>query len=215
VLAFAARPAYPGVRGVVNFAGGNKSPDCNGWENNMRDAFGEWGRSAAYPALWFYGENDSFFPPPVYRPAYAAHVAAGARAELVEFGRFAPGDAHDMAGHFEGVPIWLPKVRAFLGALGLPNRPLPPLSREPVPGPSNFARIDAVEAVPNLSPQGRENYRRFLAYPGGRAFVLTGNGRHWWALGGADPVERAFAGCRKVAEDCALYAVGDDVVWVR
>ena len=212
-LAFAARPAYPGVLGVVNFAGGNKSDDCNGWENNMRDAFGEWGRSAAYPSLWFYGDNDSYFPPRVYRPAHAAYVAAGAKAELVEFGVFAPGDAHGMAGHIEGVPIWLPRVKDFLARLGLPSAITSMASHASVPAKTGFARVDDLDAVPSLSSQGRDNYRKYLAFPGSKAFVLVPDGRHWWVFGGADPVQRALDNCRKVAERCALYAVNDEVVW--
>ena len=50
---------------------------------------------------------------------------------------------------------------------------------------------------------------------GGWGDVLTGNGRHWWTFGGADPVAGALANCRKAAEDCVLYAVGDEVVWPK
>ena len=215
-LAFAAQPAVPGVRAVVNFAGGNKSPDCLGWENNMRNAFGEWGKTATYPTLWFYGENDSFFPPPVYRPAHTAYVAHGAKADLVEFGVFAAGDAHAMIGQSQGVPIWLPRIRTFFRSLGLPSEATYIKSQEAIPAESGFAQSSDVEAVPSLSSQGKENYRKYLAFPGGKAFVLTPSGRHWWAFGGADPVWRALTNCRKeISDGCALYAVNERVVWSK
>ena len=75
------------------------------------------------------------------------------------------------------------------------------------------ARVVDLDAVPSLSSQGRDNYRKYLAFPGSKAFVLVPGGRHWWAFGGADPVQRALDNCRKVAERCALYAVNDEVVW--
>jgi hypothetical protein len=71
-------------------------------------------------SLWFYGANDSFFPPEVIRPAYAAYVAAGGPAELIAYGDFG-SDAHRMFSSPRGLPLWWPRVETALGAAGLPT----------------------------------------------------------------------------------------------
>lgn len=106
----------------------------------------------------------------------------------------------------------------------------PSASPEAVPGAqprhiaSGYAAIDDIDAIPFLDDRGRERYRDWLNRPTPRAFALAPNGR-WAATSGVrpadphspvDPVDRALAGCERVAKmPCRLYAVNRAVVWVR
>ena len=116
-----ARDPAPGFKLFVNFAGGLRltGGDCN-WQTAMVAAFGSYGGATRVPSLWFYGANDSFFPPEVIVPAHAAYVAAGGQAELIAYGPFG-SDAHAMFGSRQGLPLWWPKVEARLSAAALPT----------------------------------------------------------------------------------------------
>lgn len=119
-LAFAGL-RYPGVRAVVNVAGGLRQPQCAAWESNLVRAVGRFGeRAAGLPSLWFYGANDSYWSPDVYRAMHAAWTAAGGHAELVEFGPWPHGDAHAMFSQRAGLAVWLPRVEALAVSVGIP-----------------------------------------------------------------------------------------------
>ncbi|MEE2977915.1 MAG: prolyl oligopeptidase family serine peptidase [Pseudomonadota bacterium] len=115
--------AYPGVRGLVNFAGGLRNDTCVDWEDNLVRAFETYGRQARYPSLWFYGDNDSYWPKPMPDRMFAAYTAAGGKGRLVDFGNF-KSDSHGMFASHAGLRIWLPQVDAFLRELGLPAGPV-------------------------------------------------------------------------------------------
>jgi len=117
----------PGVRGLVNFAGGLRT-DCY-WEGALAQAFRSYGARTKLPSLWFYGDNDSVFSPGVWQDMYARYTGAGGNARLVAFGEFG-NDAHGMFASRKGLPIWLPEVEKFLDSLGLPSRPSIALSDE-------------------------------------------------------------------------------------
>ena len=117
--------SYPGVRGLVNFAGGLRNDTCAAWENNLVRAFETYGRQSRYPSLWFYGDNDSYWPKPMPEKMFAAYTGAGGKARLVDYGNF-KGDSHGMFASHAGLAIWLPQVDAFLRELGLPAGPLTP-----------------------------------------------------------------------------------------
>ena len=218
-LAYARTP-HPGFGLFVNFAGGLKWTDggCQ-WELALVDAFGRYGAATRVPSLWFYGANDSYFPPQVINPAHAAYVAAGGPAELVAYGAFG-ADAHGMFGSSRGVPLWWPKVEAKLAAAGLPTQVAfpqfaapPPMS---VPPATGFAAIDDATKVPHLKEVGRDGYRAFLAKPAPRAFAVAPSGAWAWADGDDDPARRALDRCALRSQTgCRLYAVDGDVVWVQ
>jgi len=125
---------YPGVVGVVNFAGGLRNESCNGWENNLVDAFGNYGRGARYPSLWVYGDNDSFWPWPLPERMFNSYKAkvtgAATDTRFVDIGEF-DGDSHRLFGELAGNGVWLPEVEAFFRELGLPFDVEPP-EDEPV-----------------------------------------------------------------------------------
>ena len=109
----------PNVVGLVNFAGGLRQENCNGWEVTLASALAGYAKSTTVPSLWVYGDNDSYFPVAVWREMFAQYVAAGGRARLVTVGRFGT-DSHLLLASANGVRIWLPEVDAFFRELGLP-----------------------------------------------------------------------------------------------
>ncbi|MBI5256850.1 MAG: dienelactone hydrolase family protein [Burkholderiales bacterium] len=123
-LAYGTQP-HLGTRLLVNFAGGLREEFCAGWEQALVSAIAAYGAVVRMPSLWFYGENDSFFPPAIARPAHEGYVRNGGPAQLVAFGPFGD-DAHLMFGSRAGLAIWVPPVMAALAAAGLPVDPLTP-----------------------------------------------------------------------------------------
>ncbi len=83
---------------------------------------------------------------------------------------------------------------------------------------SHFADIRDVDALPVASAAAQQSYRRFLALPKPRAFVLAPDGATGAATG-ANALARATSQCisdpRRSARHsgCAAYALDDDVVW--
>ena len=115
--------SYPGVLGVVNFAGGLRNLSCPDWEDKLIETFGDYGKDARYPSLWIYGDNDSYWPAPLPDRMFNAYKAnakgAAADARMIDVGEFA-GDSHRLFSSREGIPVWLPEVGAFFRSLGLP-----------------------------------------------------------------------------------------------
>ncbi len=212
-LALGTREAA-GVRGLINFAGGLRLNNCQ-WQTDIVSAFGDYGARARLPSLWFYGENDSYFAPDLVSRMHAAYTKAGGKAVLVAYGPF-KNDAHGMFGSRDGVPIWLPEVERFLAGIGMPTAVTAAVGDSPRPPASGFAAIDDVGALPHVRDAGRQGYRTFLARGVPRAFAIGPAGAWGWAAEGDDPTARAIASCqRNSKEPCRLYAVDDEVVWVR
>jgi dienelactone hydrolase len=202
----------PGVRGLVNFAGGLKETGCY-WQSALVLAFQRYGARTKLPSLWFYGDNDSYFPPSVWKDMYARYTGSGGNARLVAFGEFGK-DSHGMFSSRAGLPIWLPEVEKFLESLGLPSRPVIAISDVPRPPRSDFARLDDVAAVPALRETGRKGYADFLQKGLPRAFAIGPTGAWGWAMEGDDPAVRALENCQKNSkEPCKLYAIDEEVVW--
>jgi dienelactone hydrolase len=116
----------PGVKGLVNFAGGLRNTSCVAWENGLARAFAAYGRATRVPSLWFYGDNDSYWSRPTWEAMHAAYLEAGGSATMVAFGTFPQGDAHGMFGSRAGQAIWLPEFDRFAAGLGLPAGALTP-----------------------------------------------------------------------------------------
>jgi hypothetical protein len=217
-LAYAQNPDE-GYKVFVNFAGGLMwtSGGCQ-WQENLRRAFGSFGAKTKASSLWFYGENDSLFPPSVIKPAHEAYTNAGGKAELVAYGPFGI-DAHGMFGTIDGMSIWKDKVFAAMQANGLPITVVfpqfTPATKLPKPAVTSFAKLDEVKAIPCISDSCRNGYSTFLSKNKPRAFATNGKGPWAWAEMGDDPLRRALDNCNRAAKDesCKLYAVDDDVVW--
>jgi len=212
-LAFGTRN-FPGVRGLINFAGGLRmhGGDCR-WETSLVKAFADYGSRTALPSIWFYGANDQHFSPQLAARMYDAYTQAGGHAKLIAYGPF-KSDAHGMSGSRDGVKIWWPETEKFLKELGMPTEPVVALSDEIKIPRTDYASIDDVNAIPYLHESGREQYKVFLSKPFPRAFALSSTGAWSWAEDGDDPVEQVLAECQKNStQPCKLYAVDDYVVW--
>ncbi|MDB5846474.1 MAG: hypothetical protein JWP29_226 [Rhodoferax sp.] len=206
----------PGFKLFVNFAGGLRSAGGCPWELALRDAMGSYGKTSRTPSLWFYGENDSLFPPNVIKPVFQTFLAAGGRGEMIAYPPFGV-DAHGMFGSADGLDIWLDKVLAGLKEAGMPTDVVAPqygLSPD-VPAPTNYARIDDLEALNRAHAGGEESYRKFLGKRSPRAFVVApGAGKQAYTWGGDDPQRLALQLCQERHHAiCTVYAVDDNVVW--
>ncbi len=212
-MAFARTP-YPGVKGVINFAGGVRYAGCFGWEGTLVRAFGAFGKDATTPSLWFYGDNDSYWGSELPKEMFSAYRAAGGNARLISYGNFEGGDAHAMFGSLRGVPIWWPETEKFLRELGLPTDEAFAIETTPRPPKTDYAELSDVSRLPHLDERRRELYQKFLTLPHPRAFSISPTGNVGWANGGIDPLSRSLALCEGATKRvCALYAVDDDVVW--
>jgi dienelactone hydrolase len=210
---------YPGVRGLINFAGGLKQDSCAAWQTALGRAVSEYARNTKSPSLWFYGDNDSYFSSFTYKDMFERYISSGGQAELVAFGLFGT-DSHAMFGSRSGEAIWQPKVEQFMKKLDLPTEVIfPEFAASPqmaLPPATNFAEVHDVNAIPFIGEKGRDGYRSFLTKNHPRAFVISESGRWSWAEMGDDPLKRALDTCRKNSEtECRLYAVDDQVVWKK
>jgi dienelactone hydrolase len=208
---------YPGVKGLIDFAGGLKQEQCVSWQQGLIGAAGNYGKETRVPSLWFYGDNDSYFPPFAWRGMHERYVDAGGKARLIAFGTFG-GDSHSMFGSVDGARIWQPEVAKFLREIGLPDEPRAEFARyeiEAAPPPSGFAALEAMERMPDQSEAALNAYRVFLSKTSPRAFAASAQGGWGSAWGGDDPRGRAVANCARKAPagGCQLYAVDGNVVW--
>jgi dienelactone hydrolase len=212
-IAFGTRH-YPGVRGLLNFAGGLRIDGGNcDWRGALVAAFGNYGGSTPLPSLWFYGENDSYFDQPLAQQLLQAYQAAGGASQLIAYGPF-KSDSHGMVGSRDGVNIWLAEVERFLKGVGMPTEVTVAIAETPRPPATGFATVDNVSAVPFISDKGRSGYRDYLAKSTPRAFAISGSGAWSWAEEGDDPASRALASCQKNSKlPCQLYSIDNDVVW--
>ena len=204
----------PGVRGLLNFAGGLRDRDdrCD-WRGGLLAAFREFGATATVPSLWVYGENDSLFPPSLVRRLHQAYEHAGGQGRLLMTAPF-KHDAHGLLASRDGEKIWWHDTERFLEQIDMPTREVVAVSPPPTPARTGFAKLADVEAVPYLGEKGRAGYREYLSKFTPRAFAVAANGAWSWAEEGEDPDTRALAACQQNSgEPCTLYSVDDDVVW--
>jgi dienelactone hydrolase len=204
---------FPNVKGLINFAGGVNISSCDLTLDSLANGSEHFGRKTVIPSLWLYGDNDGTFSSPVWHAMFDHYTAAGGKAELIEYGRFM-ADAHTLLQYPEGLRLWCPKVDAFLGKLGMPNKMTHPeyLPME-FPVATNFAAIDDINAVPYLTDEGRKIYQKYLSAPIPKVFVISDTGVAGSFNGGFDPLGRAMNACQKRAQKCHAYAVDDQVVW--
>jgi dienelactone hydrolase len=204
----------PGVRGLINFAGGlrDDSNSC-GWRSALVSAFAEYGAQNKVPSLWMYGQNDSLFSPELVARMHDAFEQAGGKAMLVEYAAF-KRDSHGMLASRDGEKVWLGDTMRFLEQVGMPTQVLYKVPEPPMPQPTNFAKVDDVGAVPFLSENGKRAYAEYLTKMTPRAFALSPSGAWCWAEEGEDPDARALATCSaKSSQPCKLYSIDESIVW--
>jgi len=217
-LAFGASN-YPGVKGLVNFAGGLRQEMCPNWQQALAGGAGSYAKETHLPSLWFYGDNDSYFSPETFHAMHEQYTAAGGQSRLVAYGKFGR-DSHTLFGARSGAAIWQPEVTKFLASVGLPSEVQTNFVKYGVinamvpPPRTAFAPVEDESRVPFVRDTGRTGYRTFLAQPAPRAFAIAPNGAWGWAEGGDDPLARALANCNRSGKgECKLYSVDDYVVW--
>ncbi|MBC7607961.1 MAG: prolyl oligopeptidase family serine peptidase [Polaromonas sp.] len=216
-IAYSQNPAS-GFNLFINFAGGLKHTAGCQWELALRDAFQSYGKKSKTASIWFYGENDSYFPPNVIAPAFKAFVESGGNGEMVAYGPFSV-DSHGMFSSVDGLDIWLDKVLLKMKQAGLPvDVVLPQYGRVVgAPPPTGYAGVADIEALKRANASSEISYRTFLKKRLPRAFAIAPKaGKQNYAWGGDAPMERALAACEKSNnESCVLYAVDDVVVWKK
>jgi hypothetical protein len=81
--------------------------------------------------------------------------------------------------------------------------------------PSGYAAIDDLPKVPLTTPQGKQDYAKFLGAAAPRAFAVSPDHNAWaWFAGFAEAPVKALVRCaERAGQVCGLYATNDDVVW--
>jgi dienelactone hydrolase len=206
--------SLPGVRGLLNFAGGLRDDRNNcDWRGQLVQAFSDFGARNKIDSLWVYGDNDSLFGPELVARMHATFVGAGGRAQLVSYGTF-KRDAHGMVASRDGEKVWWGEAEHFLKRIGMPTETLYAVPDAPVPPKTDFAALDDIDAVPFMHENGRAAYREYLQKVKPRAFAVSASGAWCWAEEGEDPGARALATCASKGNGpCQLYSVDDNVVW--
>lgn len=210
ILASADR--LPGVRAIVNFAGGFGGrmgdrivPSCN--PKSVERMMAAAGRNNPIPGIWFYSENDGRYGPMVPRNWHAAYAGAGGNAELHMFPPLGE-DGHNIIGL--GSERWRPLLDRFLISNGFAPRKPPPGA----PPATGFASLDDAPAVSRISQRCREIYVDFLKKDVPRAFAIGPNGNCAYYAGQLDVIAKSLGRCKELGkQECKLYAVNDDVVW--
>jgi dienelactone hydrolase len=206
--------AVPGVRGLINFAGGLRDDgDHCDWRGELVQAFAEYGASNRIESLWMYGANDSLFGPELAGRMHTAFTQAGGRARMVALPAF-KRDSHGMLASRDGQKIWWGEVEKFLQRVDMPTQEIYRVADAPTLPRSDFAKVDDIAAVPFLKEHGRAAYREYLNKLTPRAFAVSASGAWCWAEEGEDPDARALATCAsKSSQPCQLYSVDDYVVY--
>ncbi len=206
---------YPGIKGVLNFAGGWRHAECGTWQYELTRTLEAQAKSTQVPSLWFYGSNDTYMAE-FARPMFDKYVAAGGKATLISFGPF-QNDGSFMFVSDAGAPLWEPEVTKFLQTIGLPSEPVAQFARHgqtaALPERSGYADVTDVDKVPHIGFFNRRAYSRFLQFPMPRAYALSSGGAAGWGWG-PNATDRAMEECTKIQKgQCRLYAIDDYVVW--
>lgn len=217
-LAFGVQ-GYPGVKGLINFAGGLRQEQCPGWEGTLARSAAGYAAETKLPSIWFYGDNDSYFNTETFHAMYEQYVAAGGKAQLVAYGKFG-SDSHTLFGSQAGGAIWESKVSSFLASIGLPHKPLAEYAKyaattlSVMPPRTDFATLEDESKLPFVKDAGRAGYKSYLTKSLPRAFAIAPNGAWGWANSGNDPLKRALDTCNKNGKgECKLYSADNFVVW--
>ncbi len=120
-IAYDSQP-HPKVSAFVAMAGGrggheDQVPSRNCRPEQLAEAAGRFGATAATPMLWVYAANDSYFAPPIADTLHRAFTAAGGRAALEQPGPY-DGDGHRLFFGSGGSAIWGPMVERYLAQQG-------------------------------------------------------------------------------------------------
>jgi dienelactone hydrolase len=112
---FASSFGHPGVRAVINFAGGRgaKGNDVVCSESNLLEAYSFAGKTSRVPTLWIYNENDQAFAPDLARSMFKSFQSSGGTGEFLMLPTF-QSDGHHLFSSAAGISIWQPIAKQFL-----------------------------------------------------------------------------------------------------
>jgi hypothetical protein len=198
----------PGLAAAINFAGGLHRAALPAGVRNVDDedalvsAFGTLGKNSRTPTLWIYAENDSFFKPDLAHRLLAAFTTSGGRAQLIDAPAFG-SDGHLL--FLYGMPIWSRMVDDFLREENLG-------SRDRLAAPTLPALLP-----PPLAETGRAAFADYLASGQHKAFTVSPKGGFGYFAGARSPSKarnEALAACARYAQDCALYAVDNELAGI-
>lgn len=111
--------APSGLTAAIAFAPGRGStgPDTVCAEDELVDAFAQFGKSSRIPLLWVSADNDHFFGPKLVTRLSDAFAKAGGKLSLVRTPAFG-NDGHTLFNE-NGTAIWAPIVDRFLATNNL------------------------------------------------------------------------------------------------
>ncbi len=163
-LAYGASKPDKSVKGLVNFAGGLKNESCGGWQSDLYRTAEDFGKETKVPTIWFYGDNDSFFPRQTSDAIFEHYRVGNPKSQFVAYGTFG-SDSHLLFTSNDGRAIWEPYLTKFLESIGMSseavNPQFRPLPRTAAPSKTQFAEIGEVEKIPFLTDSMRKAYSLF------------------------------------------------------
>lgn len=197
VLALA-RKKPPGLRGVINVAGGINIDNC---VDKSRDALVSVVKSlqqpGAAPQLWIYAKNDELFPPSLVDRMRNAALDAGGNVRFVELPEIKPR-GHLIFRHGRARLIWLHEMDASLRAWQLPTW-------SPARAKQHFAKFGLTSRA--------DTFERYFGAPGEKAMALSRAHKHFrYTFGNATldvAKESALRECGKAAQDCVVAFEND------
>jgi dienelactone hydrolase len=110
----------PGLKGAINFAGGNggdpiKSPERPCGDYVIKDTFAKYGASNKIPTLWLYSVNDKFWGEQLPKDWFAAFQKAGGKGQFISL----PAYKEDGHSIFRGdLNAWKNDFEKFIKEIG-------------------------------------------------------------------------------------------------
>jgi dienelactone hydrolase len=195
----------PGLKAVINFAGGRgadgKDHVCN--PDALIRTFGDLGKRAKIPTLWVYAANDHSFGPQLAQQLYQAFADNGGTARFIATGPFG-ADGHELFSQ-QGAPIWTPLVDEFLLSQNLVLRDT--LLADPAPD---------VAPPSHLGRDGRKQFEAYLLNAPRKAFATSRSGAFGFSYGQRTTSAaegKALANCNKFTSGdipCTIALIDDE-----
>jgi dienelactone hydrolase len=193
----------PGLVAAISFAGGrgSQSPDTVCAEDELVSTFGALGARSRVSMLWVYAQNDHFFGPDSAERFRKAFVSGGGKVTFIKAPVF--GEEGHSLFSAAGAKIWEPMVDDFLRAQGLARAAgiLPPPALPDVAPPRDLSR------------NGQDAFRSYLASAPHKAFAMSPSGGYGWRTARRSDEEakvEALAKCNANAEiACRVVMIND------
>ncbi len=188
----------PGLRGIVNVAGGLNLEACTErGQDALVAAMTAWQGPDAAPQLWIYARNDELFPPALVARMRKAALDAGADVRFIDLPELKPR-GHMAFLHGQARHLWLREMDVSLRAWDLPTIP-----RDR--GRSFHAKLGLSTRL--------DVFERYFSGPGERAMALSRSKKQFRYWFGTTDLERAKANalrdCGVLASDCVIAFEND------